>query len=120
MTVIVACGPRRTRVVSCEDFERPRRISHSLVWKDFGDREVVDRDQLKPINVKRLLEFVGHPQFVTPLPLFELVTANANVLDGIRMIAHSRRFPVAHLTAAHESGHELEPFAVPGVEIRTR
>src|SRR6185503_16252591 len=36
------------------------------------------------------------------------------------MIAHAWRYPVAHLTPAHEIGHELEPFAVPGVQIGAR
>ena len=48
----------------------------------------------------------------------QLIAADPDVFVRIRVVPDCRRQPGAHLAAAHEVGHELEPRSVPGEQIR--
>ena len=120
MAVIIDGRNGRMRATSCEQLEGARRISHPLVRIDLCVSRVSHCYQLKPVDIEDFFQLVGDAKFVASVARLKLIIANPHVLVGVRVIAHARRFPVAHLSAAHEVSHKLESLPVPGVQKRTR
>src|ERR1044071_1182512 len=115
MTVLVRRRKRWTRSLCGVKLERTRRIGHAFVRIDLCACGMRDRDELQAINVENFFKLVGDAKFKTPVALLQLVTANADVLIRVGRVVVAGRFPVAHLTAAHEIRDELKTLAVPRV-----
>src|SRR5438876_1058028 len=88
----------------------------SFICSDGG---LIDSDELQPIHEHRFFELVCHADFISAVSRPKLVAANAYVFVRVGLIPARGRDPVAHLTTAHEVGHELESRPVPREQIRT-
>src|SRR6185369_15111874 len=117
--MVINGGDRRSGILSHKEFEPAGRIGHPFVRIDFDAGGMRNRDQLQPVYVERLLQFICNSDFVTSIAFLELVVSDANVLIRIGTIVCSRSFPVPHFAAAHEVGYELESTAVPRIQERT-
>ena len=80
---------------------------------------MIDSHELKCVHEQHFLELVGNTQFVAAVAWLQLVVTNADVFVRVGLIPHRRRDPVAHLTATHEVGDELESGSIPREEIGT-
>ena len=110
--------PRRARVAHREEAEGLRRRRHALVGVHEHVGRVVEGEEPQAIQVQHLLELVRHAQLVAPVPGREPPGGDAHGLDGVGLVSHARGLVVAHLPRAEEVGQELEPLAVPRVEVR--
>ena len=116
--VIIGHARRRMGGAGLKQPERFGWIRHSFVREHFHIGRVRNREQRQSIDEHRFFELVRHANFIAAVLRPQLALAYADVLDGIRPVADTRGFPIAHFSATHEIGHELETAAVPRVEER--
>ena len=120
--VLVGRAQWRLRRAHGVERERPARgrRPQSLVRIDVDTGGMRDADQLQPIDEHRLLELVGDTQVVAAVPHAAADSRPMRTYSsGSGTSLRARARPRAHLSAAHEVGHELESRAVPRVEERT-
>jgi hypothetical protein len=96
------------------------RRAEPLVREDLDAFRVIDGNELHPVGEERFLELVGDPNLVSAFPGHEPARRDPDVFIGIGCAPDAGRFPVPHLTATHEVGHELESRSVPGIEVGAR
>ena len=120
VTVVIGHARRRMGGAGLKQPERFGWIRHSFVREHVHIGRVRNREQRQSIDEHRFFELVRHANFIAAVLRPQLALAYADVLDGIRPVADTRGFPIAHFPATHEIGHELETAAVPRVQERTR
>ncbi len=118
MAVLVTRPKGRALILHALERERARFLPEAFFRVDVDAGAMIHRHELQAIDEQRLLELVGDPQLVAAVARAQLIAADADVFVGIGMAPLARSGPAAHLTAAHEVGHELEARAVPRKEKR--
>ena len=80
---------------------------------------MVDGDELHAIEEQRLFELVGNPRR-TVRSWREAGLERCGRIVGVGCVARAWRQPATHLAAAKEIGDELEPLAIPRIQVWTR